>query len=103
MTVRKMPPGRRSISQSTVFQGAGVNHFLTCSGTVHAAQTSSGGTSTTRSNRRSRRGSNLAFMRVISLLQIFQEIVQLVEAALPKRALLDHPALRRLQRLRHQL
>src|SRR6516162_2702290 len=42
ITVRKMPPGRRSISQSTVFHGAGVNHFLMCSGLVHAAHTSSG-------------------------------------------------------------
>src|SRR5262249_11061989 len=58
ITVRKMPPGRRSISQSTVIQGTGVNHFLTCSGTVHAAQTRSGGTSTTRSRSKSRRGSN---------------------------------------------
>src|SRR5262249_28274770 len=57
ITVRKMPPGRRSISQSTVFHGAGVNHFLTCSGMVHAAHTSSGATSTTRSRTRSSRGS----------------------------------------------
>ena len=37
MTVRKIPPGRRSISQSTVDQGRGVNHFTTCSGRVQAA------------------------------------------------------------------
>src|SRR5215467_9776448 len=52
-----MPPGRRSISQSTVFHSAGVNHFLTCSGLVHAAHTGSGATSTTRSRTRSSRGS----------------------------------------------
>src|SRR5206468_4540891 len=57
MTKRKMPPGRRSISQSTVVHGAGVNHFLTCSGVVHALQTSSRGTSTTRSRTRSSLGS----------------------------------------------
>src|SRR6516165_9497189 len=64
MRVRKTPPGRRSISQSTVVHGAGVNHFLTCSGLVHAAQTSSGRTSTKRSRRRSKRGSGMPFMRV---------------------------------------
>src|SRR5512139_3202883 len=32
ITVRKMPPGRRSISQSETVHGAGVNHLRTCSG-----------------------------------------------------------------------
>src|SRR5258708_37909262 len=69
ITVRNIPPGRRSISQSTVFHGAGVNHFLTCSGTVHAAQTSSGGTSTTR---KSTRGSNCGW-RSFHLLLLLQQ------------------------------
>src|SRR5580700_9626781 len=34
MTVRKIPPGRKSISHLTVTQGNGVAHCLTCSGSV---------------------------------------------------------------------
>src|SRR5262245_1075845 len=50
-----MPPGRRSISQSTVVQGAGVSHFLTCSGFVQASQTKQRGTSTVRFRTSSKR------------------------------------------------
>ena len=98
MTKRKMPPGRRSISQSTVVHGAGVNHFLTC--LRHGPR----GPDELRRNiddafeEKVEAGSGLTSTRVtLSLLQIFQIIVQLVEAAFPKRALLDHPAFRRLR------
>src|SRR5689334_12824908 len=66
MTVRKMPPGRRSSSQPVVVHGAGVNHFFRCSGLVHAAHTSSLGTLTTRSIARSSAG----FIRVVIVLVI---------------------------------
>src|SRR5215813_14239163 len=100
ITVRKMPPGRRSISQSTVFHGAGVNHFLTCSGTVHAAHTSSGATSTTRSRTRSSRGS--CWTVAVTSCPPSAAADTCREAALPQRALLRHPALCRFERLRHE-
>src|SRR5215469_11123891 len=102
MTVRKMPPGRRSISHSTVFHGAGQNQCLICSGTVHAAQTSSGGTSTTRSRRRSRRGLNCGAAVIPSPPSVQQIAVELVEAALPERSLSGYPALGGFERLRRE-
>ena len=57
ITLRKMPPGRRSISTSGVVHGAGVNHCISISGVVQAFHTSSRGTSTTRSSTRSSFGS----------------------------------------------
>jgi len=53
ITVRKSPPGRRSMSHSTVVHGRGQNHFIKISGVVHARHTRSGDRSTTRSRTRS--------------------------------------------------
>src|SRR3569833_476568 len=49
MVVRNMPPGRTSTSASMAFHGKGQNLCLISSGSVHARQSSRGGTSTTRS------------------------------------------------------
>src|SRR5262245_39853901 len=96
-----MPPGRRSISQSTVCHGAGVNHFLTSSGVVQAAQTRRGGTSTTRSSTRSSCGSGVCVILRVTrlLLECLQDLVQSVETTLPTGALRREPVFGGLERL----
>src|SRR3954451_18938354 len=98
-----MPPGRRSISQSTVVQGTGVNHFLRSSGVVHARQTSSRGTSTIRSKKRSNFGSGICVSGLVIrsvLLDFHQVSIELIETAFPIRALFFQPLLSDPQRTR---
>src|SRR5436190_20534092 len=86
----RIPPGRRSISQCVVVHGLGANQWTICSGLVQAAQTSSRGTSTTRSRTRSSFGSG--FHRAISFLLECDEVgIELIEAFFPEVTLVDHP------------
>src|SRR5215472_9469385 len=96
ITVRNFPPGRRSISHSVVSHGLGQNHLLRWSGSVHARQTFSGGTSTTRSSTRSSFGS-------IFIGHLLEIGVQLIETALPDLALAAEPILGRADPPGHEL
>src|SRR5215510_4750815 len=94
ITVRKIPPGRRSISHCEVVQGAGAHHFLTCSGSVQACQISDRGASIVRSSNRSSWPLfrvSLAMLLLLAL-QGGDVCLHAIEAALPKRALLCEPA-----------
>ena len=53
MVVRNRPPGRKSISQSIVFQGMGQNQGMSSAGSVQARHTCALGTLTTRVKLRS--------------------------------------------------
>src|SRR6185295_18628124 len=93
MTVRKIPPGRRSISHCDVVQGAGAHHVLTWSGSVQTFQISDRGASIVRSSERSRwplLRVSLAMFLFLSL-QSGDVCFHAIEATFPKRALLGQP------------
>src|SRR5262245_15072524 len=94
MTVRKIPPGRRSISHCDVVQGAGAHHFLMCSGSVQAFQISDRGASIVRSSTRSRWPLFPVSLGMLLLLALQGGDVcfHAIEAAFPKHTLLCEPA-----------
>src|SRR5262245_16125597 len=95
ITVRKIPPGRKSISHCDVVHGAGAHHFLTCSGSVQACQISDRGASIVRSSKRSSWPlfrAPLAMFLLLAL-QCGDIALHAVAATFPKGALLRQPAL----------
>src|SRR5262245_48884131 len=99
ITVRNIPPGRRSSSHCDVVQGAGAHHFLTWAGSVHAFQISDRGASIVRSSERSRWPLFRVSLAMLLLLAFESGDVRLqaIEASFPKRARFDQPTLRQAQ------
>src|SRR5690348_13034752 len=98
MSKRHMPPGRTFISCVVVVKPFGPNQRETCSLFVQASKTSSRGASHTRVSTisRSRAQVSLAVFAsmVLSLLfgfQLFQVVVEAVQALFPELALFGEP------------
>src|SRR5262245_16772674 len=94
ITVRNIPPGRRSITHCAVVQGAGAHHFLTCSGSVQAFQISDRGAAIVRSSRRSRWSlfrMSLATL-LLPALQCRDVRLHALETTFPNGTLLGEPA-----------
>src|SRR5260370_14426467 len=109
MTIRKAPPGRRSISHTGLVKPRGPHHFAKWSGSVHILNTSSRGASMRRLRMSSRSAAAVAgcaigivprmvasaawfagsgFLRGLDFLQI---LVQPVEALFPEPAVVLDP------------
>src|SRR5215469_15053680 len=100
MTCRHNPPGTTSISEIVVEKPFGPHHCATCSGFVHASNTSSRGASTRRVRTISRSAvlgsvlvlALLAGMLFLLALKLLQIVVQAVEAFLIEPAVVLHPS-----------
>src|SRR5919112_249297 len=100
MQRRKVPPGRRSMSQYGIVKPSGPHQRLTRSGSVHARNTSSRGTSKSRvTTSSSGRGSPpVATLPLPPYL--LQVVVQTIEAFFPETTVTLHPVGGLLQRPR---
>src|SRR5438105_3143242 len=120
MTIRKAPPGRRSISHTGLVKRRGPHHFARCAGSVHILNTTSRGASMTRPKTSSRSAAAGAGCPISILprmvpsaaslvpsalccgLDFLQVLVQPVEALFPEPAVVLDPLGGVLQRRRLQ-
>src|SRR5271154_2472224 len=96
MTSRQPPPGRTSMSRLVVVKPRGPHQRTICFGSVHAPKTRSRGASKTRVTTSSRSaGSAISsfFAGTFTLLclNLFQVLIQAIEAFFPEAAVLLDP------------
>src|SRR5687768_14345666 len=94
---RITPPGRASISQSSISTLSGTNQRAKCSALVQTSKTSSGGAAYSRSSIRSALAAT-CIAPSGGLLQLFQIRTQSIEARVPELAVRVHPRGDRLER-----
>src|SRR5579862_9258361 len=108
MTMRQSPPTRTSSSQTGFVKPSGPHHRASCSGSVHASNTTSGGASKNRVMTISRSCDSAAPLVLLlpdmtlrlPLLHLPQIIVQTVQAFFPEAPVVPHPVRDFLQRTR---
>src|ERR1700749_2721728 len=105
MVNTQAPPTRKSNAVVVVVKPPGPHHFPTCAGSVHTFQTISRGASSVRVVMMVASPSGaiaLAFAAAMFLLlglQVFEIVVETVEARVPQLAIFLEPAVDRFQRI----
>src|SRR5580658_6677766 len=107
MTMRQSPPTRTSSSQTGFVKSSGPHHCASCSGFVHASNTTSAGASKSRLMTISRSLDSpaplvllLPDMTLRLLFHLPQVILQTVQAFFPEAPVVGHPVRDFLQRSR---